>query len=80
MCRQLYSGSGLEVRLVGLQINEVTDQIIRESDYIFIEEIGPVDLYLDITQALKRSSARLVVFLPAESADIQKYQHSQLRG
>lgn len=39
MWRQLYSGPGLEIQLVGLKINEVTDRIIRESNYIFMEEM-----------------------------------------
>ncbi len=63
MARHPFPGPGLAVRILG----EVTDEkceILREADFIFIEELEKADLYNTVNQAF-------VVFLPVKSVGVK---------
>jgi GMP synthase (glutamine-hydrolysing) len=69
--RHPFPGPGLGVRILGEVTKEYAD-VLRQADYIFIEEIRNAGLYDDISQAF-------AVFLPVKSVgvvgDARRYAH-----
>ena len=63
MSRHPFPGPGLAVRIFG-DVTHEKCEILREADFIFIEELEKADLYNTVSQAF-------VVFLPVKSVGVK---------
>ena len=63
MSRHPFPGPGLAVRILG-DVTHEKCEILREADFIFIEELEKADLYSTVSQAF-------VVFLPVKSVGVK---------
>ena len=63
MSRHPFPGPGLAVRILG-EVTHEKCEILREADFIFIEELEKADLYNTVSQAF-------VVFLPVKSVGVK---------